>query len=343
MAVVKSNAYGHGLIEVASVAKSHADWFGVDSLDEALKLRKEGIEQPILVLGYIPFERIPEAIGQRIAFMLYSQEMLEWLQAHPQKQAFSVHLELETGLTRQGISLEQLQHFTTQAVAIFGLNLEGVATHFADVEEASGQAYVSLQLERFKQGIEIIKACGAHPTIIHAACSAATVMRSDANFSLVRLGIGQYGLWSSDEMRLKVEGDFYLEPVLTWKTRIAQVKSVQKGTPVSYGMTETVTRDSLIGVLPVGYWDGFDRVGNSSKGIVLVNGVRCKIVGRICMNMCMVDLTDAGVVRVGDEAVLIGSEAGQRVSAEDLAARSETINYEVVTRINPLIPRVLVS
>lgn len=354
MAVVKSNAYGHGLVEVAQIAaKEGAAWFGVDNVDEGITLRKNGIKQPILILGYTLNERLADCVTHRLSFVVYNLEtvkalkklQLEPLKTHPKpaaKAAF-VHLKIETGTTRQGVEGEELRRLARALKKTPGVVIEGVSTHFANVEDTSDTVYFKNQLQRFSQALALLKEEGIDPPWKHAACSAATVLYPETYFNLVRLGISMYGLWSSEETRIAAAGQspsLSLKPVLAWKTVVAQIKFVSKGTPVSYDLTERVSRDSRLAVLPIGYWDDYDR-GLSGTGIVLIRGQRCKIIGRVCMNMCMADVTDVPGVKVEDEVVILGSQKDEQMSAEEIASKIGTINFEVVTRINPLIKRIV--
>lgn len=352
MAVVKSNAYGHGLVEVAQIAdKEGAGWFGVDNVDEAIQLRKSGITKPILILGYTLNDRLVDCVKYRISFVVYNLETVKALRALKLKaikgtpglgtKAAFVHVKIETGTTRQGVNGEELRKLVRELKKTDGVVIEGASTHFANIEDTTDHSYAEMQLDRFREGLEILAKEGIDPAWKHAACSAATVLFPETYFNLVRLGVSMYGLWSSKETLAVAKKDRHqlpLKPVMTWKTVIAQVKKVQKGTGVSYGLTERLSRDSVLAIIPVGYWDGFDR-GLSSSGIVLVRGRRCKVMGRVCMNMCVIDVTDVPGVKVEDEVVLLGTQKGEEVSAEDIASKIGSINYEVVTRINPLLPR----
>ncbi|MFZ2803886.1 MAG: alanine racemase [Patescibacteria group bacterium] len=352
MAVVKSNAYGHGLLEIALNAdKGGVAWFGVDNVDEGIALRQAGISKPILILGYTLNERLTDCVEQRLSFIVYNLETAKALKKlklkpvgkHPKlgaKAAF-VHVKIETGTTRQGVSGPELRRLVRELKKTPGVVIEGASTHFANIEDTTDHSYAEQQLERFQDGLSILEKEGIDPPWKHAACSAATVLFPDTYFNLVRLGISMYGLWSSKEtlaVARKEHRLLELKPVLTWKTVVAQVKRVKKGTPVSYGLTERVSRDSVLAVIPVGYWDGYDRK-LSSVGHVLIRGHRCKVVGRICMNMFVVDATDVPGIKVEDEVVLIGRQGKEHVPADEVASKHGTINYELVTRINPLIPR----
>jgi alanine racemase len=354
MAVVKSNAYGHGLLQVAKIAdKEGVAWFGVDNVDEGIALRKAGIAKPILILGYTLNERLKDCVDHCLSFVVYNLETvkairslkLKKLPKHPKlgtKAAF-VHIKIETGTTRQGVFGTELQKLVRELKKTSGVVIEGASTHFANIEDTTDHSYAEQQLQRFQDGLSILAKEGINPPWKHAACSAATVLFPDTYFNVVRLGISMYGLWSSKET-LAVARQKHrllkLTPIMTWKTVVAQLKRVKKGTPVSYGLTEHVSRDSVLAVLPIGYWDGYDRK-LSSVGHVLVRGQRCKVMGRICMNMCVVDVTDVPRVKVEDEVVLIGTQGKETVPADEVASKYGTINYELVTRVNPLIPRIV--
>lgn len=347
MAIVKSNAYGHGLLEVAEAVKHHVDWFGVDSIDEATALRRSGVTHPILVLGFIPKARFRELSAQDLSCVIYDRSTVRELAAlsdapHPIK----VHVKIETGTNRLGIAGDDLRVLARSIRKAGNIVIEGAYTHFADAEE--GARFAKKQLKRFSEGLDILKEEGIVPRVRHAACSAAILTMPDAHFDMVRLGISLYGLWPSsfikdDILRRTKKGGTHaasLKPVLSWKTTVAQVKHVKKGETVGYGCTERLTKDRKVAVIPVGYYDGYDR-GLGSSAAVLIRGQRCKILGRICMNMCMADVTAIARVRMGDEVVLIGRQGNREITAEDLAAMIGTINYEIVTRINPLIPRLV--
>lgn len=345
MGVVKANAYGHGQTEVARTLKAKVDWFGVDNFDEALALKKAKMGKPILTLGFTPSWRMAEAARAGIRIVVGSVEQLKAAArgAKKAKRALRVHVKVETGTTRQGAELKELPDIASIVKKERYLVLEGLSTHFADIEDTSDHAYAGRQLDHYEQALKLLEAHGVTPEIRHTACSAAAMLYPETWFDMVRVGIAMYGIWPSDATKLAVveEGlNLPIEPVLTWKTRIAQVKKVKRGTPVSYGRTEKMPRNGNLAILGCGYWDGLDR-GLSSKGEVIVKGIRCKIIGRVCMNMCMVDVTDVKDVKAEDEAVLIGRGVRERITAEEVAEKLDTIGYEVVTRINPLAPRVL--
>jgi len=346
MSVVKSNAYGHGLIETAKIAQEEADWFGVDSVDEALELKKQGIEKPILILGYTLNERLKDVVQNDFSQIVYNEDTIKKLGelSNELNKKINVHFKVETGTSRQGIGEEEIIERLKIVKQYPNLIIQGLSTHYANIEDTTDHTYAMKQLERFKDYIQLLKEQGIDVPIKHTACSAAIILFPETYFDMVRAGISQYGLWSSKETLVSANGKarkIELKPALAWKTRIAQVKELEPGTPVSYGLTEKVSRKTKLAILPIGYWDGYDR-HLSGMGNVLINGSRCKILGRICMNMIMVDVTDVDEVKPEDEAVLLGRQGDEEITADELAQKIGTINYEVVTRINPLIKRIIV-
>jgi alanine racemase len=346
MAVVKSNAYGHGLALVAKTVQPHLDWFGVDNVDEGLALRKAGIKKPVLILGFTPSWRMQDAVRAGLRMTVSTLEQVRAAKSAATKTGKRgyLHLKAETGTTRQGAELRDLPDIAQTMKSAKNLVLEGLSTHYANIEDATDHDYAAGQLETYRNALDILEAHGFRPDVKHTACTAAALLFPDTHFNLVRVGIGLYGLWPSLETQLDAQAkglDIELRPALAWKTTIAQIKDVKRGTPVSYGLTEKMPKSGKVAVLGVGYWDGYDR-GLSSIGEVLVRGRKAKILGRVCMNMCMIDVTDIPDVRAEDEVLLLGEDGRAAITAEDLAAKLGTINYEVVTRINPLLPRKLV-
>ena len=346
-AVVKANAYGHGLSEISHIAgRAGVDCFAMDSIDDALFLRQRFPSALLIVLGFTLPERFEEAIHDQIHLTLYDKEGIEEFQATAAKsasQAF-VHLKIETGTSRQGVLEDDLSALLDFFASSKHLVLAGVSTHFANIEDADSPEYASAQFERFTRAVHLIQQAGFHPEHIHCACSAAVILYPDTHGTLVRAGISMYGIWPSEQTQQaarKQELAIDLQPVLQWKTRIAQIKSLPAGTPVSYGLTEVLSKRSRIAVLPVGYFDGFDR-GFSSKGEVLVSGYRCKVVGRVCMNMMMVDVSSVPNPEKGQEVFLIGRDGRHELLVSQMANQIGTIGYEVLARINPALPRIVV-
>lgn len=346
MPVVKANAYGHGLPEVSSLAAKSglADWLGVNSLEEGLAIRKAGIRLPVLVLGYVPMSGLGLAARSGLRLTVYNEETVRALSRLPGGKSVFLHIKLETGTNRQGVGIGQAIRLARLIRRSCRLKLEGYSTHFANIEDTLDRSYPQGQMQRYQSMLAELEQHGLGAPLAHTACTAAAVIFPQTRRSLVRVGIGIYGLWPSRETMLSSQGLnpwLELRPVLTWKTRVAQVKEVPSGSYVSYGCSFRTTRKSRLAVLPVGYYDGYDRK-LSNTAHVLIRGRRAPIRGRVCMNLCVADVTDVPRARIEDEVVLLGSQGRERISAEQLAAWIGTINYEAVTRINPMLPRVVV-
>ena len=235
-----------------------------------------------------------------------------------------------------------LEEFVRRVRAEKNATLEGLSTHFANIEDTTDHSYADAQLARFEEALATVERLGGRPPIVHTACTAAAILFPNTHFTMLRTGIGLYGLWPSRETRISAReraGSMPdLRPVLSWKTRLVQVKELPAASYVGYGCSYRTTRRTRVGVLPVGYSDGYDRaLGNRAH--VLVRGRRAPVIGRICMNLCMADVTDVPDARLDDEVVLLGTDGDEAISAETMAEWAGTINYEVVSRINPLLPR----
>lgn len=357
MAVVKANAYGHGIKEVAKIASQNgADWLGVNSLEEGIFLRDLRIKQPILVLGYIPLANIKEAIKHDLSFIVYNSETIKRANqaAARSKKKAKIHLKIETGTHRQGINTTDLKEFVQLCLAGENIIIEGIYTHYANIEDTLDHRFAMNQLKEFKKAVDLVDQVdrvnranqdNQEKPLCHTACSAAIILYSETFFDMVRLGIGLYGLWPSREVKILAnrskKAKIELKPILSWKTKIAQIKPVAKGATVGYGRTFRANRGMEIAIIPVGYWDGYDRK-LSNCGQVLVKGQFAPVVGRICMNMFMVDVSEIANLKLEEEVVLIGKQGKNEITTEELAEKIGTINYEVVTRINPLIPRKVV-
>jgi len=341
MAVVKANAYGHGAVEVSRVALANgADWLGVARVAEGTALREAGIEAPVLVLGYITPEQCDEVVRRRLTQAVYTREMglaLAEAAARAGTKA-RVHFKVDTGMGRIGwTEPSRVIQETLELARNPNLEIEGIFTHFAAADAADKQ-YTQRQFQKFMETIEKLRQNGLEFPLRHAANSAAIMELPETHLDLVRAGIIVYGLYPSDEVD---RGRVALSPVMSLKARVAYVKDVPAGFKVSYGCTYATERDTNIATLPLGYADGYSRL-LSSKGEVLLNGRRAPVVGRVCMDQLMVDAGDIPGVKIGDEAVLIGRQNGETISADDIAARIGTINYEVTCMVNQRVPRVYV-
>jgi len=348
MAVVKANAYGHGLREIASLAKeSGLRWFGVNSLEEGLLLRQAGFDQPVLIMGYVPLKQLEAAVRFSLRTVVYNLESLRGLAraARQQKKKAIVHIKVETGTNRQGIPIKRLGIIFREVKKLPEIVVEGLASHFANIEDTTDDIYPRYQLENFMDAVRWCRRHGVEIPVKHMSCSAAAILFPETHFDLVRVGIGLYGLWPSKETlvscRMRGQEPLKLKPVLGWRTRVAQIKSVSRGAYIGYGCTYRTTRDTRLAVIPVGYYDGYDR-SLSNSAYVLIRGKRAQIRGRICMNFIMADISDIPGVKLEDRVTLIGTDGKEKITADHLAALAGTISYEIVTRINPLVPRVVI-
>lgn len=337
MAVLKADAYGHGAVRAARIALgSGADAIGVACLGEARVLRQAGIAAPILVLGYTPPWQSREAVRAEAACTVFGREEAEALSraALALGRRAMVHVKVDTGMARLGLAPEESPEFMRDLARLPGLGVEGVFTHFGSADDAD-KSYALAQLGRFLGLLRALEAEGLRPPLAHAANTAAALTMPEARLDMVRLGIGLFGLQPSPAVALP-EG---CRPVLSFKTTVAQVKTVARGTFVGYGRACRVEAPRTIAVIPVGYADGFPR-GPANWGSVLIRGRACPIIGNVCMDQAMIDVSDAPGVAKGDEVVLIGRQGQAGISAEEVAERLGTINYEVVSTILARVPRV---
>ncbi len=335
MAVVKANAYGHGMIPVAKAAlQAGARWCGVARIEEALDLRNAIPDCPILILGYTPPAQMKTAVEQGISLTIWDESQLEQaaVAARGSGRAARVHLKVDTGMSRLGVQPEKACLLAHKIARTTGVVFEGLFTHFARADEAD-RATTELQEARFRGVLEELEKASLRPQLVHTANSAASLRRPSAHFDLLRIGIAMYGLHPSAECHLPKS----FKPALTWKAVLSQVKSVPAGTGVSYGHVYTTRQRELIGTIPVGYADGFRRIAENQ---VLVQGRRVPVIGRVCMDQIMVRLDDLPGAHAGEEVVLIGQQHGEQITAEEVALRWGTINYEVTSGISARVPRI---
>jgi len=316
------------------IEKIGTDFLGVDSFEEALELRKNKISSPILILGYTPPACMDEAARKGVTITVSNFDTLRAMEKSQFRKKIKVHIKVDTGLGRQGFLEHDIEKVVAEATKNKHISITGLYTHFAGAETPKLAKYSKRQITVLEKWIKSFKKAGFSP-IVHAGASAATLFFPEFHFDMVRVGLGAYGLYASEEMRRKAEGVLKLIPVMTWKTIVSETKRLPKGTSIGYDLTETLKRDSTVAICPVGYWHGYPRL-LSSKGIVIVRGKRAKVLGRISMDMIAVDVTDIPGIRQGDSATLLG----KGMPAEEVARLAGTINYEIITRINPLIKRI---
>lgn len=337
LAVLKADGYGHGALRVARTALNNgARYLGVASINEGAVLRQAGIAAPILILGFTPAWQARELVLNDLSATVFDLDVAGALSraARELDRQVRVHVKVDTGMGRLGLLPNGVLPFVQDLRALPGLALEGIFTHFS-VADADPD-YTRWQIGRFRQVLATLADEGLTFPLVHAANSAAILSLPESHFSMVRLGIAMYGLHPSPQV--SCPPDF--RPALAFKTQVAQVKTLPPGSSVSYGNTYRTEGEQRIAVIPVGYADGFRRAPRH-WGEVLVRGRRAPIVGRVCMDQTMLDVTGIPDARQGDEVVLIGEQGGQRISAEDVAERLGTINYEVVSEILARVPRVV--
>lgn len=343
MAVVKANAYGHGALEVGRACLSQgADRLAVAFLEEALLLRRGGIDCPLMILGWTAPEDYGRALENDIILSLYNLDEARKLNqlAQSSGKKATVHLKVDTGMSRLGlVPSEKSLEIALEIMALENIIVEGIFTHFSKADEAD-KTYSYWQLERFLAFTEKIeKRAGKKIPIKHAANSAAIIDLPESHLDMVRPGIMLYGLKPSDEVDLaKVD----LWPALSLKAKVSRVEKFPAGTRVSYGGTFVTQRETVIATLPLGYADGYSRL-LSGKAQVLFGDSRFPVIGRICMDQCMVDVTSGPVVHVGDEFIIIGKGKNDSITVDEIANILGTINYEVVCMISGRVPRIYIN
>ncbi len=356
MAVIKSNAYGHGLIKVAQIIQNSVDYLVVMNADEAQKLRENEIHIPILILGYTKDkDEILWSINERIEVAIQNKYHAEELSKILEKEAkvndlLRVHINVDTGMWRMGVLSQEALDLIKYVQQIPKISIRGIMSHFSSV--VGHREYSKKQLQKFQDvKFQLYKETISNKSsqmqnyIWHIANTEAILGFPESHMDAVRLGVGLYGLWPDKRLAAQVRAinpDFNLKPVLTWKAKIIQIKNCPKGEYIGYGCTHKTSRKTRIAIIPVGYYEGYDRKF-SNKGKVIIGSEKCKILGRVCMNIIIVDITNLQGVKVGDEAILIGSSCGNTVTADEKAREIDTNNYEIITRINLGIKRIIVD
>lgn len=337
--VIKADAYGHGAEKVAEeLERLGADYFAVSNLEEALQLRNSGIKTPILIMGYTPVREAHSLSENSITQCIYSTEYAEALSQEAQRagETVKVHLKLDTGMSRLGFSADDIEEIVA-ACKLPSLEYEGVFTHFAVSDEGeAGKDFTMKQYNEFLAALEKLKAEGVEFEIAHCANSGAVLDYPEIHMDMVRAGIICYGLYPSSSVQNKPP----LKPSLELKSVVSHVKTIKAGMSVSYGRIFTAESDMKLATVPIGYADGFPRILGERNADVLIHGRRCRIVGRICMDQLMVDVSGLDGVKIGDYVTLIGKDGTEEISAEEIASHQDSINYEVICDIGKRVPRV---
>lgn len=336
MAVVKANAYGHGAVPVSSaLARAGADWLGVASAEEGIELRQAGLSLPILVMGGLLEPELEALVAYQLTPVVCHPEMIPLLEDTTARSGkpMKIHVKVDTGMGRLGLSPDIAASFIQEIAQRGRLTVEGLMTHFAEAD-LEDQTFVQEQIQKFRRVLKDLNDRGIKIPLSHLANSAAILHHPTAYFQMVRPGIALYGYAPGTGTSNRPD----LKPCLQLVTRIVQVKRVPKGTGISYGRSFVTKRESLIASLPIGYADGYSR-RLSNKGQVIIHEQRAPIVGRVCMDMTMVDVTEVPDVRVGDPVVLLGQQGKQAITADEIAHWEDTIPYEVLSVLNPRIAR----
>jgi len=335
MAVIKANGYGHGVLAVAkAVTEAGAAWCGVARIEEALNLRAAGVDAEVMVLGYTPPVMIPEAVENNVHVAIYDTNlaMSYAKMAKVTGKRLKAHLKVETGMGRLGMPLDRVPEFLEEYQHSDAIEIDGIFTHFARADEPQVSSAED-QLKKFNVLLDQLQRANLRPQVVHAANSAAVINFPEAYFDLVRPGIAIFGLNPSPDTQLPET----FKPALTWKARLTSVRVLPPNHGVSYGSVYVTSDHERIGVIPVGYGDGYRREPGQK---VLVRGQVVDVVGRICMDQSMLQLDSVPDAKAGDEVVLLGAQGKQRIPASDIAARWGTLNYEVVCGLADRLPRV---
>jgi alanine racemase len=335
MAVVKADAYGHGAREVSDVLRSRTDWFGVTYIDEAVELREEGIENPILIFSRIPEDRLGDVVEYSLTPTIFSRESLEEVVnfSSNMRKKIRVHIEVDTGMGRLGVLYLEAIQFIEDVLRKPWIEVEGVFSHLA-TSYIREERYTTIQIGRFTGLLRELERRGIWIPLKHISNTGAILnAKLQAQLDLVRIGIGLYGLSPSPDI---LDG-FDLRPSMEFRTRVISIKDLPPGFGVSYGKTYITQEKTRVAVLPVGYSNGY-CFQLSGKAEVLVRGERVPVLGRVCMDFIIVDVTKVEGVKVGDEVVIFGAQGGKEVSIDEVSNWAQTINYEVVTRISKRLP-----
>ncbi len=341
---IKGNAYGHGQNEIAKIIEPYSDYFIVNSVEELALLRKVS-KKKTLVLGYVAPSDLPYAISLESVLAVFSLTTLRNINrcALQKNKIQEVHIACDALLGREGFLISDLPEVFKEALKLTHIRITGMYAHFANIEDTSNFSHARKQIKEYESMLAIARNFGYIKLLTHISATSSLLVyeKKLGIHPLVRIGIGMYGLWPSATLEKKYfkEG-ITLKPVLSWKTHIALVKVVPKGYVIGYGCTYVTKKITKIALIPQGYADGIDR-GLSNIGEVLINGVRCRLLGRISMNMCVADVTELSKAKEGDEVVILGEQNKEEIRAEAIAQKIGTINYEIVTRISSLLPRVI--
>ncbi len=340
--IVKANAYGHGLQETSKIfADAGADWFCVNSFEELEVIRNSGILLPVLIIGFVPQWLIKKALELKAIFFASDLDFCRQISKEiTGNGSAKIFIKIDTGMSRQGIHPDELDYFLKEMPA--NIEIVGMATHFASADGEIQNGHFRKQFESFKKISDKAETILEKKLILTCANSAATMIYPQTRMNLIRSGLASYGYYPNEEYKKLLAEKIKLIPALSFKTIIMAVKKIPKDSYVGYGCTYKTARDTKIAILPVGYYDGLDRK-LSNCGEILVNGKRAKIIGRICMNQTIVDITDNYNAKIGDEAVILGKQGDEELSPWQTAQIVGTNCYEIISRIRENIPKIYIE
>ena len=341
--VIKANAYGHGDKEIARILAPYADYFQVDSIEELERVRTV-TQKPILVFGYLNEEGIKRAI--KLNAIISAFDLIHLLKINHisglLKKKTKVHVAIDSYLGREGIMPSQIENFILEIKKLKNIELDGIYSHFANIEDTMNFTHAQKQIDMYHEYVKIFKENGFKNINTHISATSGILVYEKGNslHSIVRLGIGLFGMWPSEHLQFLNKKKIILKPILKWVTHVAQVKILPANHPIGYGLTYITKKATKIAVVPQGYSDGLPR-SLSNNGEVLIRGKKAKILGRVAMNMTVVDVSNIKDVMPDDEVVILGQQGKGEITAEQIAKESNTINYEATTRISALLPRVI--
>jgi alanine racemase len=341
LAVVKANAYGHGAIGIARELETlGVDFLGVAFIEEGIKLRKAGIQKPVLILGGIfPFH-VKKIFAFRLTPVVFDLALARALDAEGKRQnhVLPVHIKIDTGMNRLGVPFDQTEKFFISLQSVNFLKVEGVLSHFssAHLRDKESRNYTADQTKKFKKSLSLIRRLNFDPPLIHMANSSAIIEELIPDFTMIRAGLMLYGAYPSDDLK---DTHLSLKPVMSLKTHVIQIKTVPPETPISYGRTFYTKKESLIAAIAIGYGDGY-HYRLSNRGKVLIHAKKAPLVGSVCMDLIMADVTKLPVVKPEEEVVLFGRQGEVTISVEEVAQWADTIPYEILCGISSRVPRI---
>jgi alanine racemase len=342
IAVIKGNAYGHGQNEIAKILNPHVDCFQVNSFLE-LKLLRKVSNKKTFVFGYVEQDNLKEIVKLKCVLSVFSVEELQNINkiSRNLKIKQEIHLPIDAFLGREGFLRKDLPKFLKELKRCKYINLTGAYAHFANIEDTTNFSFAKKQIIEYEKAVKLVKNF-EHKLQTHISATSGLLVyeKNDGHNTFIRLGIGIYGLWPSEHIKKLFKNELDLKPVLSFKTKVAQIKNLPKGHNVGYGLVYKTSKPTKVAIIPVGYSDGLKRLENG--GNVLIKGKKCKILGRVAMNMFVVNITDLKDVHIEDEVVIIGKQGKKEITAEELAEEDNSINYEVVAHLNPLLPRIII-